>query len=136
MVVTTSCRPPRSCALSCVKTPGTCPRFTPSTVSNVNRCDAKPNDTWRAPIVSARSTRIGPKLCVVRSKTPVLGSRRYVKPDAGDGKRYRDELTDECRAELAEVRLKVVVEVRRVRLLARERGLAVDDEAVRPDTDP
>ncbi len=42
----------------------------PSTESNVNRCSAKPIDTRPAPIVSARSVRIGPKLCVVRWNTP------------------------------------------------------------------
>src|SRR5262245_33299552 len=84
-VVTTSCRPPSSCALSCVNTAGTLARSMPSTVSNANRCAAKPNDTRLAPIVSQRSARIGPKLCVVRWNTPRLESNWYVNPDAGDG---------------------------------------------------
>src|SRR6185436_21184413 len=42
-------------------------------------------DTRRAPIVSARSERIGPKLVVLRWKTPRPGSNSYVKPEAGGG---------------------------------------------------
>ena len=29
--------------------------------------------------------RIGPKLCVDRTNVPVAASKRYVKPEAGDG---------------------------------------------------
>ncbi len=36
-------------------------------------------------MVSARSVRIGPKLCVVRWNTPRVESKRYVKPEAGEG---------------------------------------------------
>src|SRR4051812_24068291 len=36
-------------------------------------------------MVSARSVRIGPKLGVDLTNVPVLASKRYVKPDAGDG---------------------------------------------------
>ncbi len=47
--------------------------------------------------------------------------------------RHRHELADQCRAELAEVRLKVAVEVSRMRLLSWQRGFAVDDEPVRAE---
>src|SRR5262249_62117223 len=41
-----------------------------------------------------------------------------------------DDLVDECRAELTEVELERAVEMRRVRLLARQRRFAIDDETV------
>ena len=84
----------------------------------MKRWSANPIENRRAPIVSARSARIGPKLWVVRWKTPSEGSNSKVKPPPGDGSGHAHELADQREAELAEVELEVADEVRRVRLLA------------------
>src|SRR4029453_1212121 len=60
-------------------------RSSPSSRSNEKYWKLKLNAKRPRPIVSARSLRIGPKLCVDRTNVPVAASKRYVKPEAGDG---------------------------------------------------
>src|SRR5262245_52155179 len=84
-VDTTSARPPPASKSSCRKIEGTVARLMPSSLSNEKYWKLYPNENRPRPIVSARSVRIGPKLCDVRTNVPVDGSNRYVKPEAGDG---------------------------------------------------
>ena len=56
-----------------------------------------------------------------------------MKPDAGDGSGTGHDLADQRHAELAEVALEIAVEMRRVRLLARQGRFAIDDEAARTE---
>jgi hypothetical protein len=131
-VVTTSSRPPRSSALSWVKTAGTCPIGMPSTESNVNRWKAKPVDTRLAPIVSARSARMGPKLCRAL-KHAERGIELEGEAAAGRRQRNAHELTDEGEAELPEVELEVADEMGGVWLLAGQGRQAVHHKAPRPE---
>ncbi len=63
------------------------------------------------------------------------GARVEVVGEAGGrgGQRHRNELADHRGAELAEVRLEIVVEVRRVRDVPRQGFFAVDNQAARAE---
>ena len=56
-----------------------------------------------------------------------------MNPDAGDGNGTRHQLADERRAELAEVALEIAIEMGRMRLLARQRRLAVQHQPLGPN---
>ena len=70
-VVITSLRPPPRSKSSCVNTAGMWLSLSPSNVPNENCCRPMPKANRPRPMVSARSARIGPKLCVDRTNVPV-----------------------------------------------------------------
>ncbi len=72
----------------------------------------------------------GPEALGRAVKDADAGVELIGEPRGWRRQRNRHQLTDQCGAELAEVRLEVAVEMSRVGLFARQGGLAVDDETV------
>ena len=92
-----------------------------------------PSDTRLAPIVSARSARIGPKLCVVRWKTPSERIELIGEAAAGDGSGTLTSWLTSAVLNWLKLNWKSLVKCADVRLLAGQRRQAVDDQAARAE---